>query len=451
LLPGFQPDPSQLPDGGGFIEDQRGECLWDPSCLTLSYVNLTSCETTPIEELEAFRAAMVNDDTLYNGLDVGPYYPDLPEVDAAVYDRLVAGDPTVTAGEIDSLNGQLVNFICPMPLQSQVLYDWCTKATPPLNQDSPYMTMVAQSRDLARNQTEKFRKRAAYLSDLRTRTTEVGSIFKTAEGYLTEPLTSPAAVAASTVTNQTGRTPTEVIRDLVQWFKDHAAGKADGLGNDVVYGWFSKPAKGATRGPLHLVRVQSSSPGYRQDLLNTFPVIKDYIGENGTERLPTIDTETNWNGSTRTYTLNAKDRVGYVGARVIRYDEDQGSVMRFLSGTPIWKMVFRNPHQTEPGAGVIDAVYENCTKHHYMREVVNGVITYPADSSSDTGNVSEGFIFDLPMPGAPPTPLSECARNAFLLLQRGIVSETCAKYEPVCKPPTGDQNCNYDIKFVSCK
>jgi hypothetical protein len=193
-------------------------------------------------------------------------------------------------------------------------------------------------------------------------------------------------------------------------------------------------------------------------LADTFPVISDYIAaKGGTERIPTIDTETNNSGSKRTYTLN--DRDGYVGARVIRYDEDQGGAMQFLSGAPLWKMVFRNPHQTEPGADDINNVYANCTKHHYMRALDgDGLMTYPTDPDSNTGNVAEGFIFDLPMPGAPPAPLTACAENALKLLQRGIVSETCAKYGTysAMKPgypehPYIGREHHYDVKFAPCK
>jgi hypothetical protein len=336
--------------------------------------------------------------------------------------------------------------------------DYCTGISTTGPKTTDYMLKIAQSRDLASKQTAKFTKRAAYLSDLRTRVNEVTGVFTPASNYLNTmmPASNPAAAAAYALTN-TGAKPTQVLRDLVQWFKDHMGDKApSGLGNDVIYGWFSKPAKDAKRayGPLHLVRVQSSSPGYRKDLAKwkTFPIIK----EDASERIPTIDTDTNWLGTKRTYTLGSRD--GYVGARVIRYDEDQGGVMSFLSGLPIWQMIFRNPHEvTALGANAVDIVYKNCRTHYSRMADASGASIYSPDTDSDNGDLADAFIFDLPMGSAVPGPLSVCAGQVFLLLERGMVSESCARYYvPPCPGPSDNEHpqgtdCHYDIQFTSCK
>jgi hypothetical protein len=349
-------------------------------------------------------------------------------------------------------------------------FDYCTKAstTGPVDpcsgqnldgpKDSDYMIKIKASRDLARNQSVKFANRSAYLKDIKQRAIVIRDIFRQAHTYLTANLPEEAVTKAVEFwgDKMKNHPPAETIR-LINIELIAATMSKPELSNELVYGWFSKPPKGSTRtrGYLHLVKAQAAVPGFEKEdavdpaasypLAKTFPIVL-----RGGLKKPEIKTWTSTIPTTRYYKLINTD--GYVGARVIRYDQDHAS-MNFLSQLPLWKIKYGNAQTKDKlsdaaAEGLADDVYTACVVNgHYKRTKSLNNIVYQSTSLPDP-ELNEAFMFDLPISGQNSGGISACADAVKQLLVRGVAAERCAKYWVTCQSEGKD--CTYDIKFTSC-
>ncbi|MEI8011526.1 MAG: hypothetical protein WCI27_03450 [Candidatus Omnitrophota bacterium] len=269
-----------------------------------------------------------------------------------------------------------------------------------------YKTKINQSLTLAVNQTPKFRLRRLYLKDLQGRANAALTGFQSSLNYLNNVPSS-------------GKKAETTLFDLVTAVQ--AASVVTTLGNQVVYGWFSpRPASWGSLprayGYLHVVKVEAVIP--RRGGVAGFDTC--------TNKYPWIRTYTKgFLGSTRCYALT--DSNGCVGVRVVRYDEDHdintNGFLRFLSGVPLWRIMYHNPHADTSVAPTAAQVWDNC---------VAIAPTYD--------HINEAFLFD--PEHLPSADAAACAGVVNQLLPLGVSSETCARYYLV-----GDK---YQMRFRNC-
>jgi hypothetical protein len=133
---------------------------------------------------------------------------------------------------------------------------------------------------------------------------------------------------------------------------------------------------------------------------------------------------------------------------VIRYDEDHRTALSFLSGLPIWKMLYGNPQAGASPANKVQEAYGACTKH-FKKVASGGQTTYIEDLDSNVAPFKNAFLLDMPLVlPTNKTDVITCTNAVTELLKHGVVSETCVWYGPKCN---NGENCTYDLKFVSCK
>ncbi len=325
-----------------------------------------------------------------------------------------------------------------------------------------YFSGIQDSQTLAVAQAPKFTKRSDYLKAIKAQALAFQTTLDATNNYLSnipDPdnlgiYLGPAHTAITGVVNQ--------IKN------DSGISSAEiSLGNKIIYGWVSpRPEKwrrgGRTDGYLHIVKVEATLPKRSADDYN--------IGINVcTNRFAWVKTESkNW-GTKRCYYL--RDHTGCVGVRVIRYDEDhdpsQGGVMSFLSGLPLWQILYHNPHtdgsRSEDIASIVEPgctpgvdgypncdIVKNCFQQHYSKRWKN--FANPAagfkyallqeNSPTDMAGgyprgdtkLTSAFMLNLPLvrprgqDDSPPQELIKCLEAAEHRLQRGVYSETCAKY-----------------------
>jgi hypothetical protein len=474
LVAGFDPNnPAALPQAGGFTI--RTPITWDDAFLTRIGVTRAEAAVIPLSELQdAWDVLLDTELYSYYSAAIATRRASFTPAVLTLLDRAnTAGYATLTAAEQTTLNTAILNVLYPMPVDT--VYDRCTTLAKSGIQDSPYMLNISQSRTLAQFQSIKFNKRYLYLADLRQRARDIVDTFADAEDYLSsalirsgpDPETAPGGeIDLFTQFLDAGTTtPTGMVRAIVDYITNMrgSTGPAPSLTGRVVYGWFSPPRKGMPRGDLHIVQVEASLPGFPSDIWKSFPALGSSCTTLPTgaclytDKLPWIDTYTTWLGAVRHYKM--RNHTGFVGARVIRYDEDQSGSLSFMSGVPLWKFKYSNPsdpdHASWTDAKVIaDGMYVNCGTAYYKKQTSStGTSSYITASFPDIA-LRGAFMFDLPLVSAPGA-FTGCVSGANELLKRGVASEACVKYWPACK--NGQASCDaedkhqYDIKFVPCR
>ncbi len=269
---------------------------------------------------------------------------------------------------------------------------------------SSYLANIQESAYLSMNQVAKIAARKRYLQDMNTKAQAAKVIMQNALAYLN---TAPGT-----------------LRQLV--LAVDAAVKAGGLGNQVVYGWFSpRPddwSGSRGYGYLHLVKVEAAIPNRSTGAagFNTC-----------TDRFPWIRTyTTGFLGSTRCYELT--DTSGCVGLRVVRYDEDhdlnENGFLKFLSGLSLWRILYHNPHGNPKTAATAAQVWTNCVLPQ----------TKPTGTIPAGEHLNEAFMLN---PQKAPTRVT-CVDNINSLLRLGVATETCARYYI--------ENNKYKMAFRKC-
>ncbi|MBF0331980.1 MAG: hypothetical protein HQL17_08620 [Candidatus Omnitrophica bacterium] len=376
-------------------------------------------------------------------------------------------NPACTAG-CDATSGACMQNYqkpvgCYVPTPSTCFVDlWKKTAT------MDYLDNINKSYTLAARQTAKFQKRSDYLKTVRSEVSDASpssfkSIIDAASSYL--------SVIKDPDTNLNLGDAATAITNLVNSIMADTIGANElSLGNKIIYGWVSpRPEKwgnsARTYGYLHIVSVEAVLPkrstGVYDIGISTCP------GLNNNKFQWVKTTKHNW-GTKRCYELQEKS--GCVGLRVTRYDEDhdpaQGGIMRFLSGLPLWQIVYHNPHSG--GIDYNDAaiggtannphkdIVDNCFDAHYSRRAfVSGVGSLykklveidPDNAATKAGgfpaatdpDLTKAFMLSLPYDtvamanssGEANQKLSLCKSAAERRLERGVFSETCAKYYTV--------------------
>ncbi|MFH0753759.1 MAG: hypothetical protein V2A70_04270 [Candidatus Omnitrophota bacterium] len=286
-----------------------------------------------------------------------------------------------------------------------------------------FISQIGMSKDLAIPQDIKMKKRYDYLITIKGIITPYQAIFDASKLYLTgmgdSIKTAVEAIVKKGVTAATKRT----------------------LGNGIIYGWASpRPEKwksgGRSEGYLHVVKIEAVVPTRSTGLLS---IGIDTCASQNSDKMPWVSTAThNW-GSKRCYKL--KDHSGCVGVRVIRYDEDhdpkQGGIMAFLSGLPLWRIIYHNPHSGGFNSGCPEDnpncdIVANCFEQHYSlrevdtyRKLSDAVDGFPTDDEA----LKQAFMIGLPIKSGAPAELTACLSAAEKRLEKGVYAESCAKYE----------------------
>ncbi len=200
------------------------------------------------------------------------------------------------------------------------------------------------------------------------------------------------------------------------------------LESSVIYGWQGKSGAGGLRGRVHLVKLEADLPK-RCDA---------WSAENGglpaacgTSKFPWIKTAKKGLFK-RCYTLTDTD--GCVRVRVSRFDENASGTVGFASGiTRLWQFFGQHPNASDADA-LVKQVRLKCFGYdHIMME--DGTILYTVPDSFMISRTVDSALSSADY-------TQECRAAAAELIQKGFVTETCAKYYL-----DGNQ---YKMKFVSC-
>jgi len=227
------------------------------------------------------------------------------------------------------------------------------------------------------------------------------------------------------------------VKDLRDEYARLITAAENGLPAVAIYVWQSDPAKGETRGPWHVVRVDAMAPGRCDGQCGR----QNNFGLPATEtRWPTVETYTHSLGLRRCYTLfdsrnldefcddtddyrhQARQcfRGGTTKVRVVRYDEERDGIMRFANLVSIWNFIFHHPLR---GSGKADIP---------NMEAACGLSADDAARMLNSRN-------DNP----------DCWGWLNKLLERGVMSQSCAEY--FFHPPKGiGAKGGFGVKFTNC-
>lgn len=279
--------------------------------------------------------------------------------------------------------------------------------------DPDWLDLMERSHILARNQTVQFKHRYDYLLERQAQAERLDGRFGEALGNFTRFLNGPAKdlLAAANLPEEDAPLP-----------------------NKVIYGWKTDPAPGKDRGYWHLVRVDARLPGRCEGQCGkngaiepSFPTIKTYTRHWGTRRYYSLGDsfgQPGCNNKSDYKKVNKCFKGGMVKARVVRYDEDKDE-LTFPNTIPIWRSVFHHPGRDSADPSMLD----NC-------------------EGFGIGN-KEGPAGAFMLNGSSTSP--QCWQMANNLLERGLVSQTCAEYFYHKPPFSSSQNQRgFSLKFVNC-
>lgn len=205
----------------------------------------------------------------------------------------------------------------------------------------------------------------------------------------------------------------------------------------AIYGWRTKenPDDPNSKKYWHLVRADAKLPGrcggkcgrgyYGKSREPTWPYLFTFTKDWGTRRcwsmVDSLDYDDHCNDeSDYAHDARACMRGGTVKSRVIRWDQDRDFMMKFANNVPIWNFMFHHPgvRSTQSPQAAIQALETSCANNNTI-----DYFMYNGGRDCDPNN--------------PPPPPAVCentanqdacynaARN---LLQRGVMSKTCAEY-----------------------
>ena len=307
-----------------------------------------------------------------------------------------------------------------------------------------YRTKIAQSAVLAKNQVEKFKKRSAYLKDLRQRATEVKTGLNDAVTYLSnvpdprDP-SKPSGLNAQEMINK--YLDVILFENVCDTSDPNMPDKCKTvtLGNEVIYGWYSpRPANVASgqRGYLHLIKVSAAVPSHGSK-----------NGQGDPKGLPTYTNILPQLSEGKHHVYSLTGYKGCAGARVVRYDEDhdegRGGVVKFLSGLPLWKILYHNPFSSVDVAWEKGQIQQACFDTHYKKVTTTTGGTPSIQYLSvprftgELAPLEDAFMIDLPIDNGmgTGTAVATCRNTAEKLLQAGVVSQTCVFYTYVNGQP----------------
>lgn len=217
----------------------------------------------------------------------------------------------------------------------------------------------------------------------------------------------------------------------------------------AIYGWKSRPADNR-KGKYfwHIVRSEARIPGrcnnrcgrdapgdagnhepgwpwvkrYEPNRAETCYVLGDSFDRyaDGTENTDCHDDYKEWSHATKCF------KGGTVKSRVTRYDEDKDLALTFANTVPIWQMVFHHPARqaaSQSSKDLIAQLPSQCDPNGDGAFIINDI----------TKNV-------------------DCWNTVGYLLQRGVMSQTCAEYFFHQNPTEGNSARNgFSMKFSSCQ
>jgi len=228
----------------------------------------------------------------------------------------------------------------------------------------------------------------------------------------------------------------------------------------AIYGWTTKvnpddPDPNSSK-LWHIVRVDARVPGRcggkcGRDFWCSgrtvnrepgLPYVKTYTEDLDTRRCYALGDSFNVDGccdevSEYTHEPGSCFRGGVVKSRVIRWDQDRDFVMKFANAVPIWKFIFHHPgvtSNTDPNVA-IGALETSCAGAANGSFMLNGDrevgCSPPSCIPNDAANTA-------------------CSNAARTLLQRGVMSKTCAEY---FWHDQGQYSRGFSVKFSSgeCK
>lgn len=261
-----------------------------------------------------------------------------------------------------------------------------------------YMGKIIQSKQEAKNQVEKFRTRLLFLQMIKNNLDYVTSVLDEGVQEINNFLNSSA------------------VLDLINARSTYNPQGPGALSNKAIYAWRDDPKKSPSGARLlwHIVRVDARLPNRCNDKCG---ISGDTIVE-GDPGWPTVKTRSKgFLSTTRCYYLEEDKLKGAVKVRVVRYDEPSvGSSLLFPNGLPIWQ--FRYGPSSARTSYSPDYIVSTCGGANLFQLPATSA-SLPADQIQ---LYYQAFI------------MSQKSQNVACwsllngLLERGMVSETCAKY-----------------------
>jgi hypothetical protein len=315
---------------------------------------------------------------------------------------------------------------------------YCDITSIPQNEQTGWLFQTRVSALEARNQVAKFRRRRDFLQKIDGERVDAINALTYGRDGITDFLTGPA-------------------QDLIKKRKEIEEEEETGYPKRVIYGWRSDPPPSRQnleegnylrgKGYWHIVKVEAGIPQKCIGDCSTGP-----DGENPGALWPKVVTYTRGAlGSTRCYEI--KYRTGIVKLKVTRWDEDADqSALTFPNRTPVWNS--RGHHPQRGAAGVPE---DEAPPSGTISEWIESKCPPMSDHEGQTisGIYRGAFMVNKPEDymyvdkdgnaGSLSVKNEECWTQAELILEKGMISSTCAQYFG-----HEGQSAGFSLKFIDC-
>jgi hypothetical protein len=324
-----------------------------------------------------------------------------------------------------------------------------------------FMQWVTDSLNLAKDEAPKFALRATYLKEVFTKAQTLQNMSYQGEMALASLLGSGGPVTSL----ETSRSAPSIAQTFP---------------NAVIYGWVDKtlpngktlPASQGGAGYAHIVKITAFAPGRNGSSATTGTNDNAWFIQS---KLPWIQTSSDWDS--RTFELVQRD--GYVYVSVKRWDQDHSTALGFPNNHKLWQFSFSSPNSVAgAGSGFPGAcngsMSPNQVAFGLMPATAAALKSYPQGFlSGDATAIQNAFMLNdegdgAVDPGANNSDYKNCLSAANTLLENGVESHACVQYiasRPGQNPDgtatcgggnsvqsgvSGDNDCDYSLKFVDC-